>query len=237
MQLDPALPIGPQLHAILRERLIRNELPPGSQMSETEVARQFLVSRQPVREVFIKLAAEGLIEIRPQRATIVRKIDREAVLDARFVREAVEADIVRMLAESPDRNLIVDLRRQLEDQRAIDAGSPDVFIRADEKFHATLAQGAGKAAVWEIISGLKSQMDRVRYLSFALFPQDNLVRQHTLVVDRIEQGDVSGAEAAIRRHLREVLRDLPEIMRAHPEVFKTPIPEEAHTENQPRRTP
>lgn len=230
MQLDPLLPIGPQLHALLRERLIRNELPPGSRISETEIAHQYSISRQPVREAFIKLSGEGLIQIRPQRSTIVRRIDCNAVLDARFVRESVEADIVRALAAAPDAALVRDLRSQLKAQRAIVGKRSDSFIVADEKFHSTLAEGAGKASVWAIIGGLKSQMDRVRYLSFSLFPQENLVRQHTSIVDLVEQGNVSGAEDAIRQHLREVLSDLPDIIRANPGVFTSVPAEEAFNE-------
>ncbi len=241
MALDPTAPIGPQLHAILRDRIVRNRLAPGSRISETEVARQFSISRQPVRETFIKLSEEGLIDIRPQRSTVIRKIDPSTVLDARFVREAVEADIVRLLAQSPDPRLVAELRAQLADQDRIAKEAPDEFIRADEKFHFTLADGAGKGNVWHIIQGLKSQMDRVRFLSFGLFSLDRLMQQHRDIVDRIEQGDVAGAETATRHHLRAVLSDLPDIIRANPDVFTTPNPDDVSptepTHNTLRRTP
>ena len=212
-------------------------MPPGCQISESEIAQQYSISRQPVREAFIKLSGEGLIQIRPQRSTVVRRIDCNTVLDARFVREAVESDIVCALAAAPDAALVRDLRSQLKTQIAIAGKQSDRFIVADEQFHSTLAEGAGKASVWAILGGLKSQMDRVRYLSFGLFPQENLVRQHTIIVDRIEQGDVSGAEDAIRQHLREVLRDLPDIIRANPEAFTSLPTDQAFKDLQPRRNP
>lgn len=224
MYYDPSLPIGPQLRGILRQQIVQNELPPGARISEAEIAKQFGISRQPVREAFIKLAEEGLIEIRPQRGTVVRKIDPDDVLDARFVREAVEADIVRLLAQGGDAALVAELRRQIVAQREAAARSPKDFIHADELFHRTLAEGAGKENVWTILQGLKAQMDRVRFLSFDLFRYDRLIDQHAAITDKIEQGDENGAERATRRHLRAVLEDLPNIMRANPDVF-IPTPE------------
>lgn len=219
VEFDPAAAIAPQLHAILRGMVVRNVLPPGSRISESEIARQFTVSRQPVREAFIKLAEERLIEIRPQRATVVRRIVPDEVLDARFVREAVEADIVRLLAAAPDAALVGELRRQLDEQRKVAHSTPGEFIEVDEAFHRTLAQGAGKGRVWEIIQGLKSQMDRVRFLSFELVPHDRLIDQHRDIVEALARGEAAAAEAALRRHLRAILQDLPEIMRANPNAF------------------
>jgi len=59
------------------------------------------ISRQPVSETFIKLASESHLGIRPQRGTFVAKISLAHVMDARFVREAVEADIIKLLAAAP----------------------------------------------------------------------------------------------------------------------------------------
>ena len=72
--LELTSPVRPQIYIGLRHRIIRSEIPPGTALSEAEIARRFSISRQPVREAFIKLAEEGLLEVRPQRGTFVRKI-------------------------------------------------------------------------------------------------------------------------------------------------------------------
>ncbi|QDY70726.1 GntR family transcriptional regulator [Qingshengfaniella alkalisoli] len=220
--LDPSAPITPQIYRILRERIVHNDLIPGNRISESEIARAYDVSRQPVREAFIKLAEEGLISIRPQRGTIVNKIVYAAVMDARFLREAIEADIVKLLTETPDPALITELRAQLAVQREIAHLDPLRFIQVDEQFHRTLAQGAGKGGAWKLVEGLKSQMDRVRFLSLGQFPTDKLIVQHTEIADAIENGDRAKAEKAIRSHLREVLQDLPEVVHSNPDFFDAP---------------
>ncbi|WP_425038707.1 GntR family transcriptional regulator [Primorskyibacter sp. S187A] len=218
--LDHRRAVSPQLRAILRSRIIRNDLRPMSRLSEPELAKEYGVSRQPVREAFITLMNEGLVEVRPQRGTYVCKIDYNAVLNARFVREAVEADIVRKLASEDDANLIRELRRQLTMQKDVAKDAPEKFMELDEQFHMTLAQGAGFAKSWDFLEGIKSQMDRVRFITFEEFPISKLIDQHERIVDFIEQKTVSGAEDAMRDHLREILNSLPRVQDLYPDYFE-----------------
>ena len=220
--VEHGAPVGPQLYRILRERIIRNDLQPGTRISESELAAAFSVSRQPVREAFIKLAEEGLVEVRPQRGTYVRKISHGAVMSARFMREAIEADIVKLLAAKPDLSLIADLRSQLAEQRKVVGLEPLAFLDLDERFHRTLAEASGQADSWDVLVGLKSQMDRVRHLTAQQFPIEKLIDQHAAITEAIAIGDVASAEAALRGHLREILSDLPTVAAACPGFFEGP---------------
>jgi DNA-binding GntR family transcriptional regulator len=220
--LDLALPISPQINHSLRRQIIRCDLKPGDRISESEIARAFSVSRQPVREAFIKLAEQGLLTVLPQRGTTVTRIAYAAVLDARFMREAIESDIVAILVRRPTTQLVSTLRSEIAAQRAVDPDDAVGFSRLDERFHRTLATAAEKAGAWTLLEGLKAQMDRVRFLSLATFPIRRLIEQHQALVDRIEAADAQGADAAIRVHLREVLRDLPHIRDANPAFFDIP---------------
>lgn len=219
-ELDQRKAVSPQLRIVLRSRIIRNDLKPMSRLSEPELARHYGVSRQPVREAFITLVDEGLLEIRPQRGTFVKKIDFEAVLNGRFVREAVEADIVRKLAAAPGAGLVAQLRQQIRDQKRVANGSPAQFIELDEQFHMTLARAAQLGKAWGFLEAIKSQMDRVRFITFEQFPIATLIKQHERIVDLIEQRDIAAAEEATRHHLREILKSLPKVQQLYPEYFE-----------------
>ena len=82
----------------LRDAIVTMRLKPGDTISESEIASRFGVSRQPVREAFIQLAEQELLRIRPQRPTEVVRISIRGVLNARFVREALEVATVRLAA-------------------------------------------------------------------------------------------------------------------------------------------
>ncbi|WP_370046176.1 MULTISPECIES: GntR family transcriptional regulator [Salipiger] len=218
-QLDLSAPVGAQLTAALRQCIIRNQLKPGVRLSEAEIGARFGISRQPVREAFIKLSEEGLLEIRPQRGSFVRKISLEAVMDARFVREAVEADIVKACAADPSSGLVEELREQIRGQQRLVDDRPAAFVPLDDMFHRTLAQAAGRPNAWAVIEGMKTQMDRVRQMTSINFPLAHLITQHNAVVDAIEARDPQAAEQAMRGHLQMILQDLPAIREGFPDYF------------------
>ncbi|MGG7564580.1 GntR family transcriptional regulator [Rhodovulum sp. DZ06] len=209
---------GPQLHRILREQIVRGDLAPGVRISEAEIAQRFGLSRQPVRETFIKLSEEKLVEVRPQRGTFVKKIEVQAVVQGRFVREAVEADIVRQAAELARPEDIARLKELIEAQHRVQDDS-DAFIVLDEQFHRAIAAIADKEYAWSLVQGLKTQMDRVRHISARQFHIGKLVIQHAAIAKAISERDADAAEKAMRGHLREVLRDLPQVAAARPEFF------------------
>jgi DNA-binding GntR family transcriptional regulator len=228
--IDQVLPDGsrsltPQVFRMLRESIVRGELLPGSLLSEADTARRFGVSRQPVREAFIKLQDAGLLSIRPQRGTVVQRISLDAVFDARFVREAVEVAVVRAAAESRLPHLHERLASCIAAQeRAADAGDAPEFLRLDEAFHRAMAEGIGHAFAWTALEGIKAHMDRVRFLSFeGATPLPDLIRQHRAIAAAILGGNADEAEAAIRTHLREILASLPRIAEAHPDYFEPAI--------------
>ncbi len=225
-RIAPEGALSPQLWRMIREWILRGEVLPGARLSEVDLASHFNVSRQPVREAFIKLAEEGLLEIRPQRGTYVSRIRVDAVTSARFVREAVEADIVRLVAATGDKQLLEDLDTNLSAQEQVLEGpDPQKFLALDEQFHRRLAEAAGQRQSWEILQPLKTQMDRMRYLNARHFPRDQLLQQHVHIVDAIRARDPDTAEKVMRAHLRQILDDLPVIAEALPDFFEASLSE------------
>ena len=79
----------------LYDRIVSLGLMPGEKMSEADIAEQFGVSRQPVRDAFNRLGNMNLLLIQPQRATLVRKFSISDIAASRFVRLAVELEIAK----------------------------------------------------------------------------------------------------------------------------------------------
>ncbi len=218
-ELSTAGAIAPQLYGLLRERIVRAELKPGEPISETEIARAYAVSRQPVREAFIKLGEAGLVQIRPQRGTFISPISVARVMEARFVREAIEADVSRTAAAKASPEAVAVLREQIERQKRVAETDIRAFLKLDELFHRTLAETADVPFAWRVVEDVKAQMDRVRYLSAGEVHLRLLVAQHEAIVDAVSAADEAAAEKAMRTHLREILRSLPLIAASHPDLF------------------
>ena len=215
-----SLSIGAQLHRILRAAIIRGDLVPGQAISEIEISKKFSVSRQPVREAFIKLGEERLIEVLPQRGTYVRKISVKEVLDARHLREIIEVSIVREVAEKHDEELIKTLRELVAAQKQVPHGDNQSFLQLDEEFHRTLALSAGREYAWRITEGIKAQMNRVRFLTFdSATPMQQLADEHASVIDAIAAGDADLAAQRMEKHLRALITSLPFVAERYPEHF------------------
>jgi len=220
-QVIEAVSIGTQLHRHLRGAIIRGELHPGQALSESEIAGQYSTSRQPVREAFIKLAEERLVIIQPQRGTFVVKISVADVLDARFVREAIEVAVVQEAATSAPPSAIKELRHLIEQQKEVMHGHNAEFLALDEEIHRTISLSVGRAHAWRVIEGIKAQMDRIRYLSLDdATPLPLIIEQHSRILDGIEAGNPAAAAAAMRSHLREIIVSLPDIAARFPDVFE-----------------
>ena len=213
--------IGNRVFEAVRRAIVQLQLRPGNLLSEADVARQLGVSRQPVREAFIKLADVGLVEVRPQRGTFVKLISMREVRNARFIREAIEVAVARKAALEAPAARRRDLEGIVADQRlAAEAGDHVTFLRLDEAFHQAIAHSADCDHAWRVLENLKAQMDRVRYLSMPeATPIDILIDQHAAIVDAVVRHAPEEAEAAMRVHLSEILMSLPRLAEAHPELF------------------
>jgi DNA-binding GntR family transcriptional regulator len=207
----------------LKTAIVTMELKPGQALSEKEVAARLGVSRQPVREAFIKLSEAGLVRVRPQRGTFVVKISARQVADARFVREAVEIAVARRACETIGPAALAELKRNLEAQhKAAGDARPDRFLALDEAFHRTLALGVGCEYAWRVVEEVKAQMDRVRYLSLPhATPLQRLIEQHEAIAAAVEARDATAAEAAVRLHLSEILTSLPLLEERFPDLFES----------------
>ncbi|MEO3388739.1 GntR family transcriptional regulator [Mesorhizobium sp. CAU 1741] len=214
-------PIAPQLVGLLRQAIAHMRLRPGEALSEKDIAARFGVSRQPVREAFIKLSEAGLVEIRPSRGTFVMKISVREVANARFVREAIESDIARHAARLATADHIASLRAFIVEQKLAAADADyQRFNDSDEAFHRAIAAIVQSDYAWRIVEAARFQTDRVRLLSLPdASPLPLLIEQHEDIVTQLERRDAEGAATAMRRHLREILRALSQIAQDHPEFF------------------
>src|ERR1700682_3687127 len=132
---------SPKIYSDLRPQLLSLQRRPGEVISEPEIALSYGVSRTPVREAILKLSDEGLLEIFPQSGIFVSRIPIAALPEAIIIRRALEATTARLAAERAASSQILVLRSILERQREANAAREnDAFHRADEMFHATIAE-------------------------------------------------------------------------------------------------
>lgn len=206
----------------LHEEIATLKLLPGAKLSETETAKRFGVSRQPVREAFTRLGNLDLLHIRPQRATIVRGFSMGAITHARFVRLAVELEVIRHACRVWDDRRTELLQRNLDRQRqAIKTAQPVVFHALDREFHKLVCELAGFPLAVKTIEECQQKVDRLCMLGLGHDSEaGTLLEDHQKLAFALEKGSIDQATDVAREHLARLDETIAEVRRTHSEYFE-----------------
>src|SRR4029453_5125888 len=124
---------------VIRDAIVRLELPPGSPIDKAALCARLGVSRFPVSEALGRLAAEGFVEVLPQRGTRVARIDLADCRQAMFIRPALEAEAIPAIVPRADTALLAALDRNLREQEtALGTDHRSRFHELDLELHELL---------------------------------------------------------------------------------------------------
>ena len=207
--------------AEMRDAIVSLAFEPGAPLSEKELTERFGVSRTPVREALIRLAEEGLVDIRPQAGTFVARIPLAAIPEAVVVRQALEGALVELAAARADVAGAERLEKVIERQEAFaKLDDQTAFHESDELFHETIAALSGHPGVWRTVRQAKLQIDRCRRLTLPVLGRmGQVIAEHRVIANAIRAGDVRAARKAMQAHLQAVLPDARLLAASHPAYF------------------
>jgi DNA-binding GntR family transcriptional regulator len=184
----------------LKTKILNLELKPGTLLDETELSRQYHLSRSPVREALIRLSAEGLVETPRNRTSMVSQLDFSALpayFDAMQLLYRLSARLAAKNRTKAGVAVLKDIEGALE--RAHEQVDVLSIVQLNRDFHAAIADMTGNSFIMSWMKGLLDQGQRVFRLYLASFgdrvPLPKL-SQHHAMIQAIERGDAAGAERA-----------------------------------------
>lgn len=206
---------------ILKENIIRLELEPGSSISDREVAANLSLSRTPVREALLELAKAKVVDIYPQKGSVVSLIDYDLVEEAYFVRSVLEIAVVALACEKADESSLEELGANVKLQWFYQQDRVlDKLLELDDEFHSLLFKAAGKAQAFEMMKGMMVHFDRVRNMALGTLKDRSLVEDHEKILDAVRRNDPDRAKQLMDKHLRRYRVDEEEVRRRYPGYFK-----------------
>ncbi|MGL1957701.1 MAG: GntR family transcriptional regulator [Colwellia sp.] len=223
IKIDYDKPTSEQVFEFLKDNIVSMKILPGQKIPENGLAQQFGISRTPVREAIARLVNLGLIVVRPQRGTFVSKLSLTKILEARFIREALEVAIITHVAKFHTPELIEECEaiiiQQEEAAKQNDALS---FQYLDDAFHQKLADFSHFYRITTLIQHEKAHIDRVRNLSLQRLggEYEKVLKQHTAIIQNIKMGKSKQAIISMTTHLQEILKVLAPMQKMHPEYFE-----------------
>lgn len=232
--LDRSRQVAVQIYEILKDRILRVELVPGAVLSRADLMGEFGVSQTPVRDALLRLQEESLVEIFPQHATLVARIDIDHARQAQLLRLSLELELVRRASAEAAKETASSLAAVLAQQEAVaDPATYDRFDALDREFHRTLYQRGGNLPLWTMTRVRSVHLDRLRRLNLPMpGKMQDVLHAHREILEAIGTGNLGGAaEAALRRHLSGTLSIVDTITERYPEYVQTeprPYPSESH---------
>lgn len=210
------------VYETLHKEIVSLNILPGTKLSETEVAKRFGVSRQPVRNAFTRLGNEELLLIRPQKATKVRGFSMDRVALARLVRLSVELEIAQCAIAVWDADSQAKLDENISlQERAIAKGDLQTFHALDYDFHNLICTLSKKPLAFEVIVDCKQIVDRLCVLSLTKDSEAKAVLEdHRDIAKGLASGDYEKAQGIIRKHLSRLDDTIDFIHETHPDYFE-----------------
>lgn len=222
IEIDRAQRTPEQVFVQLRNLIVKMVLKPGDRVSEQDIARTFGVSRTPVREAVIQLVNLGLLTVQPQRGTFISKLREDLLMEAVFIRSALETAVIRTVAENPDQS-VIDAAQDLiaRQKEAAKADNVSEFKQLDDQFHFGFAQATGYTRVGSLIEAEKAHMDRLRYLGLAEVQGEytKVIAQHQSLLDAIIERNPTKAVKYIQEHIQRIVNIINLARKAHPDYF------------------
>lgn len=199
------------INKILEEAIIKGVLKAGENLPIEETSALFGVSSMPVREAIRELAAKGLVNVFPYKGAKVAEVSVKELKDLADVRLEIEKIALRRAI--PMKKERLELLKKIIDQTK-DIGNDDEFgFELNDAFHLELYAEVDNKVLMDLFKDIRKKMNRyLRLFTSSLSSMDQISREHKLILDGCEAGDIVKAEEALEAHIRGVKDRLAEYL-------------------------
>lgn len=185
---------------ILKNNIISLELKPGIMVSEKDLANEMGLSRTPVREALMDLEKANMVDIYPQRGSMISLVNYDMVEEIQFTRNVLEGAVVQLACENATEH---DLKL-LEENLLLEEfhiNNPQKLMRLDDAFHEELFRIARKMQMYLMLESFSIHFDRVRQMALHVVREIKIVQDHRKIFEAIAQGNAALAKQCMEKHL------------------------------------
>jgi DNA-binding GntR family transcriptional regulator len=190
-------------YSYVKSRILNGSFPEGVFLTEGEIAKALGISRTPVREAFLLLKAEDLVQLVPKKGTLVPEISLREIKEVMEARVLIESFAAEKLARKRGK-IAAQLRTVLERQAEVaEDGKIEEFIRLDRQFHRTIVSSSGNKLLVTFYEGLRDRQIRMGIRAVAYSPErmTRVLEEHRAIVVALEEADADKLKKTIHEHL------------------------------------
>lgn len=208
--LEKALPFYLQIQQTIKERIWHGEYKPGDRLYEAQLAKQFSISRSPVREAIRTLINEGLLIMDEKSQITVYKPTLKDVKDIYGCRIALESAAVALAAERATGSQIAELERILAGtETAIKQNDKEEIVKWNTKFHEQIILISENVRLKKLVDELHSLTYYYRLLNIEGNERgQTILKGHKEIFNAIRERDPEKAAQSLMQHTQEDLKNL-----------------------------
>ncbi len=193
---------------LLRQRIFRRELEPGSWIDELKIAEDYGISRTPLREALKVLAAEGLVTMKVRRGAYVTEVNEKDLRDVYHLLGLLESDAAGEVAARATPEQMQELRALHDELEIAGSGTPDRerFFEINERFHMRLLEIADNRWRNQMVADLRKVMKLNRHNSLLKSGRiEESLAEHRAVMTALQAHDTTAASQRMLEHFRNGL--------------------------------
>lgn len=206
----------------IREDIMNMTLEPGTDVSVQKLSDRYGVSRTPVREAVVRLQQSGLVEIYPQRKTVVSKIDMRRVREEWFIRTSLETAVVNEFIRKCS-ELVADTMQEIviKQKKHMDKEHFREFYCKDDRFHQLIFETAGEGLSWDTIEDVASHYNRIRLLYGKMRGAElSVIEHHERMVAATRQRNAEAMRKEVMEHFNFLMEQVKVMSKQYPQFFK-----------------
>lgn len=202
-------------HAI-KSSILSLALPPGKQLSKSDLANSLKVSKTPVREALQRLEREGLVQIAPRKGVFVTEFSEREIDEISEIRSVLVGLACKRAFQNVNTAEFHEARKILEaGDIALQEGNREEWLTINERFHAWLMRLADSKQLSQVIEKLDEYFIRIQVVA-ASVPGDIIEsnKEHYAILESMEKGDSVAASKAAADHIIQVGKQAVEFYKA-----------------------
>ena len=204
----------------IRENIINLELKPGSMISEQDIANDLNLSRTPVHEALQELSSTKIIEILPQRGSVVSLIDMNLVDEAIFMRSTLESAITKLACEKASEEDLMELEENVNLQEFyLTKDNVDKIFELDNDFHKKMYQIANMMQCYYMVRLMNIHHDRIRGMHLHVSNPSTVVEEHKQILEAFKNKNSDIAKDLVIKHLSRLHNQVSDIRKKFGEFF------------------
>jgi GntR family transcriptional regulator, rspAB operon transcriptional repressor len=204
----------------IKKDIMDMTLEPGMNVSVQKLSERYGVSRTPVREAIVRLQQSGLVEIYPQRKTMVSKIDLDRVCEELFIRTSLESAVVDKFIRRCS-ELVGDTMQELinKQKKYMEKAQLTEFYSKENRLHQLIFETAGQALAWKTIENVASHYSRIRILHGKINGVESIIEGHEKMLAAVRKRDSEAMRKAVMEYSDNLLEQVRSMAKQYPHFF------------------